>query len=506
MQPFNGLVSFGIGKAGWNPIGKSFLVDLIFDTDFVKGSSQNSAFHFNSIDIQMTKNLFGERKDKTSLESTKWAYIDCHGHSNYDIIQVICRHLDIALIHINHKDYLNIKNKGQLYKDIHLLTQTVKHVYLLIRDYTESEVRIILDTSGDKYQTSIFIPNLTSKNTKIHSVTKSLKNIGYEILHLKLDPSKNIGSEFLEKVMSDLKYQYLNEIQKDKQLIQGITNYIDKVARSSNLIDFSFLNFYPIFVEYMSSYHQASYETDQKIIDQLNEKRGELEEKLKNTKMCDVVMQFNEILKRKNSTLIMWKLSQELSLLSKKIINCMNLTLDKVIEQKNDKYTLEILWRESLLSNKYGSLSEKDRENYAHTFAASFSNHVERGEAFELIDGDNLRFFNQDIDSSLYNLYERQNAELTKINKGKSIKMKQAPIVVSIFGPQSSGKSTLLNYCFGCKFLTSAGRCTRGIYGSLSRLSKPVNNSSHFLILDTEGLDAIERGNIQDTSLIHFDR
>ena len=84
--------------------------------------------------------------------------------------------------------------------------------------------------------------------------------------------------------------------------------------------------------------------------------------------------------------------------------------------------------------------------------------------------------------------------------------MKQAPIVVSIFGPQSSGKSTLLNYCFGCKFLTSAGRCTRGIYGSLCRLSRPINCTNQFLILDTEGLDAIERKRINDTSLIHFDR
>ena len=78
--------------------------------------------------------------------------------------------------------------------------------------------------------------------------------------------------------------------------------------------------------------------------------------------------------------------------------------------------------------------------------------------------------------------------------------------MVSIFGPQSSGKSTLLNYCFGCKFLTSTGRCTRGIYASLAKLSRPVNYSDQFLILDTEGLDAIERGHIKDTSLIYFDR
>ena len=72
---------------------------------------------------------------------------------------------------------------------------------------------------------------------------------------------------------------------------------------------------------------------------------------------------------------------------------------------------------------------------------------------------------------------------------------------MSIFGPQSSGKSTLLNYLFGCKFLTSAGRCTKGIYASLAKLSRPVNCRDQFLILDTEGLDAIER-----RSLIQFDR
>jgi predicted GTPase len=36
-----------------------------------------------------------------------------------------------------------------------------------------------------------------------------------------------------------------------------------------------------------------------------------------------------------------------------------------------------------------------------------------------------------------------------------------------VIGPQSSGKSLLLNTLFGAQFLSSAGRCTRGIYGCL---------------------------------------
>ena len=39
-------------------------------------------------------------------------------------------------------------------------------------------------------------------------------------------------------------------------------------------------------------------------------------------------------------------------------------------------------------------------------------------------------------------------------------------IVVGVFGPQSSGKSTLLNYLFGCDFASSDGRCTSGVYGT----------------------------------------
>lgn len=44
--------------------------------------------------------------------------------------------------------------------------------------------------------------------------------------------------------------------------------------------------------------------------------------------------------------------------------------------------------------------------------------------------------------------------------------------VVSIIGKQSSGKSTLLNFLFGCDFATSEGRCTRGVYGTYYRFSK----------------------------------
>ena len=58
-------------------------------------------------------------------------------------------------------------------------------------------------------------------------------------------------------------------------------------------------------------------------------------------------------------------------------------------------------------------------------------------------------------------------------------------------GPQSSGKSTLLNYLVGAKFHVSAGRCTRGLNAMLIRTD--YENSKELLILDSEGLFSIER-------------
>jgi hypothetical protein len=61
-------------------------------------------------------------------------------------------------------------------------------------------------------------------------------------------------------------------------------------------------------------------------------------------------------------------------------------------------------------------------------------------------------------------------------------------LVVSVIGAQSSAKSTLLNFLFGCNFVTRAGRCTRGLYASFMRL----DDGRLLVVLDTEGLLSIE--------------
>ena len=112
----------------------------------------------------------------------------------------------------------------------------------------------------------------------------------------------------------------------------------------------------------------------------------------------------------------------------------------------------------------------------------SLSEYMIKGNEIELIDGDNNNF-NSDIVSQIFKKID------TKYRKDNE----EPPFVVSVIGPQSTGKSTLLNMLFGSNFLTSVGRCTKGLYASLFTTKYP--KASTFLVLDTEGLLSVEKAN-----------
>ncbi|CAD7940745.1 unnamed protein product, partial [Amoebophrya sp. A25] len=99
---------------------------------------------------------------------------------------------------------------------------------------------------------------------------------------------------------------------------------------------------------------------------------------------------------------------------------------------------------------------------------------INMGEPFEIIDGDTL------------SIPKKTLAEAFGTFGKKRV------LVISILGPQSSGKSTLLNFLFGCKFFTSGGRCTKGVYGSCIELEHP--DYDLLMVIDTEGLKSPEKG------------
>ncbi|XP_030649191.1 interferon-induced very large GTPase 1-like [Chanos chanos] len=71
----------------------------------------------------------------------------------------------------------------------------------------------------------------------------------------------------------------------------------------------------------------------------------------------------------------------------------------------------------------------------------------------------------------------------------------QRVFVLSVLGIQSTGKSTMLNAMFGLQFAVSAGRCTRGAFMQLVRVTEEMKEELKFdyiLVVDTEGLRALE--------------
>ncbi|XP_043956573.1 interferon-induced very large GTPase 1-like [Gambusia affinis] len=77
--------------------------------------------------------------------------------------------------------------------------------------------------------------------------------------------------------------------------------------------------------------------------------------------------------------------------------------------------------------------------------------------------------------------------------------------VLSVLGVQSSGKSTMLNAMFGLQFAVSAGRCTKGAYMQLVKLSQENKDKYQFdyiLVVDTEGLRALE---LAGNATLHHD-
>uniref|UniRef100_UPI00398F465C interferon-induced very large GTPase 1-like n=1 Tax=Pristiophorus japonicus TaxID=55135 RepID=UPI00398F465C len=71
--------------------------------------------------------------------------------------------------------------------------------------------------------------------------------------------------------------------------------------------------------------------------------------------------------------------------------------------------------------------------------------------------------------------------------------------VLTVLGVQSTGKSTLLNTMFGLQFAVSSGRCTRGAFMQLIKITGELQTElgcGYIMVIDTEGLKAPELTNI----------
>uniref|UniRef100_A0A671SFA4 VLIG-type G domain-containing protein n=1 Tax=Sinocyclocheilus anshuiensis TaxID=1608454 RepID=A0A671SFA4_9TELE len=75
-------------------------------------------------------------------------------------------------------------------------------------------------------------------------------------------------------------------------------------------------------------------------------------------------------------------------------------------------------------------------------------------------------------------------------------------MVVTVLGVQSSGKSTLLNTMFGVQFAVSSGRCTRGAFIHLIKVTEECKaelQCDYIVIIDTEGLKSPELAQLDNS-------
>ena len=492
ITPHNAVMSFGIGDAANDPIGKSTLLDLIFKLNFVTNNNCDSCFHRSAIDLRLTKNFFAGIECEPYY--TDWAFFDFHGPTNERMVNLLLTQINIVIIHILQSNMINGFNNIQ--KQIQSLNLKDKKVYIFIRDVLKDEnVSISLDPIY--YQHTV--PNL-SKCKKDIKVISILKEIGVEII-LQSANIEKFRSKNLVKILENYDTKHFVVFQ-EEYFVSRINSIVE--SNQDQSLSYRFLNYYPIFIDLMKKKYQILGENDQIIIEHLSQDCSQCFDDLNQEKIpLDVNNIFQEIISHPDAVLILWKLAQEFQILTNKIKD------ESVIrEQANDKYSIEILWREAILNHKY-SFQEclHKKIEYTEKLGKNLSKIVKTGEPFELIDGDNLVFFSKELNSMLRYFHVEQTTFVKQFNTNNpDNKITEAPLVVSIIGKQSSGKSTLLNYVFGCNFITSAGRCTRGVYGSLLELHKPVNGSKLMLLLDTEGIDAAERTHISTSSSIHFDR
>ncbi|CAD8155009.1 unnamed protein product [Paramecium pentaurelia] len=147
-------------------------------------------------------------------------------------------------------------------------------------------------------------------------------------------------------------------------------------------------------------------------------------------------------------------------------------------ELKFKKIGIEIFWRELI---QFECLGKQLSINPIDALCQI----IRKGEPFELLDGDSQTIDKQFLKKLIQQLKQDEN---------------QKVLVLSVLGPQSSGKSTLWNKIFGCHFWTSVGRCTRGINIQLIKVrDKSIFGSlfDQILLLDTEGLQSPNQTDIE---------
>ncbi|CAF2852456.1 unnamed protein product [Rotaria sp. Silwood2] len=478
------VLSFGVGSCP----GKSSLLKKLFMSSFEE--HQKSIYFQNTIDIDFGYNFIDKRRVNVA---------DTHGEPPKQLILDIHHLFEGFLIQVMHKF---AQDNANLISEFLNALPVDKFKMLIIRDFIEdkgssdsdessddsaADQPVVLSTAastGDKF---LFpnVPNLNLKDQE-HWINK----LRSEIFDKLLSSSKRAG--FLAnspRIMQEQKSKTITKLMNDSD-----RSAMDHGARTiyslkSNLLDASSKNaeygypVYSLFVKYRKTMKELTkitfYGARSNEMLKLQSESVTFEQELKKTKgdECGVIFNdFVRLLQQDYRLMNLDILSAELKLSKNLFLRENEFAGDISIEKV---FSLEVLWRNAIVCYQY------QKNSIREIIKTSYQQYIEAGFPFEIVDGDNFYLHHEFLSCAL-SLFARKRV-----------------LVISIIGPQNSGKSTLLNYMFGTLFDVRNGRCTRGIYGSLAKSNS--KDFDYIMLIDTEGLSSGEKCDLEyDRRIVLF--
>ncbi|CAD8186909.1 unnamed protein product [Paramecium octaurelia] len=503
-------------------IGKTDLINTIFYGREKFETSDKCKMNQNTIDIMF---------DFEFNNSRNFIVADVHGSIIFETLIKIIPFFQLWIVQMDsEKEFQqNLDSIRKILKSIDQQFKEELEICFIVRNTEEKELMnkqpIIYEIEG-KNISIIYIHNLVAnqidkqfKISQIQNVSKFLFNIIFNhqnrLASRQRQPQQQ-QNKFLQ-ILEQFSPYYTNNIQQ----INNHNNLINKIQEKLNLIVNSQDGFYsqdafPIrrILWNIKKLRQQNYELclkpqdNKKDIDRNTQLIKDLEQKIDKQDATDLLKLFCEIFNLKHYYIVYLGIVDKIRQFNEKNLielqktdfqlneqfNNLNNELEKLqqdpkkkeikiqmsqlkqkmvtnklnISQKN--VGIELFWRELI------SLRKSIYNNLKFDPVQILSQLIKKGESLEFLDGDTLSI-NTDF------LFDLEN----KIMQNNQKKI----LVISILGPQSSGKSTILNKIFGCHFWTSIGRCTKGIHLQILQVQNKElfqNRFDQILILDTEGL------------------
>ena len=449
------LLSFGISPRS----GKSQLLNRIFASSFQLSPSPDHVYFTNTIDVDFGYNFLQRRPLNIA---------DAHGSMKKDLLERIHRLFDGYLIHVQY-EYLK-ENRQNIYDLLNVINAREKYRLLIVRDVSNGEESACTEFLAANFQNLDTTILMNARDAQNRFVTSAVKHLTEKIV--KDAPKQPFKDRtFLSKTLLDLLGpEYKQQTEEITRIIEPLKEHLRDVVRNPRLTSTYFseyLQYAKLCAATLKLARKNFYGdgTDEEIY-QLRQEIFELKKTTlaRHPREQTIYRSFLLVLQAPNMLTCLDALHAELREERERVVSVADLAMELPIEKN---LTLEVLWRNAIVCSSYQTQPEQAflQEKYFE--------YIQAGYPFEIVDGDNFSF-----------PYEFLSAALTPLQDRRIF-------VVSVIGPQNSGKSTLLNYMFGTLFDVRDGRCSRGIYGSLIRSNR--NDFDDILLLDTEGLLSVER-------------